>query len=136
MADGMRVRGRVGGFTLIEVMVALLLVTLALAAAVELDTGSARQLEAMDQTTRAHWVAMNRLAQLRAARRYPAKGDTTGSVHEQGRLWYWKQVVHDGPGSGLRVVEIHVGTSPENPRAASVSGVFGRELAVPPVMLR
>ena len=124
-----------GGFTLIEVMVALLLVTLALAAAVELGTGSARQLEAMTQTTRAHWVAMNHLAQLRAARAYPAKGTTTGSVQEQGRRWYWKQLVHDGPESGLRVVDIHVGTAPDNLRAASVHGVFGRELATPLVLL-
>jgi general secretion pathway protein I len=125
-----------GGFTLIEVMVALLLVTLALAAAVELGTGSARQLEAMSEATRAHWVAMNRLTQLRATDRFPAKGEKSGRVHEQGRTWYWKQVVRDGPGSGLRVADIRVGTSAGDPHAARIRGVFGRELASPPAQNR
>jgi general secretion pathway protein I len=131
-----RMRRPRGGFTLIEVMVALLLVTLALAAAVQLGTQSARQLQAMTEATRAHWVAMNRLALLRAQDRYPAKGEKTGHVREQGRTWYWKQVVRNGPGSGLRVADIRVGTSPKTLRAARVRGVFGKALASPPVQSR
>lgn len=122
-----------GGFTLVEVMVALLIVTLALAAAVELGTGSARQLEVLTATTRAHWVAMNRLEQLRATHMYPALGDMTGSDKEQGQRWYWKQTVTGGPESDLRVAKILVGTAPDNLKAASVHGLFSRELASPQV---
>lgn len=122
---------RSGGFTLIEVMVALLLVTLALAAAVELTSGSARQLEDMTETTQAHWVAMNHLAQLRASRRFPDTGETSGHAREAGHTWYWKQTVRNGPGGGLRTVSIRVSATRDGTALTEARGVFGKALAMP-----
>lgn len=120
------------GFTLVEVLVALLIVTLALAAAVELTGRSADDARAMRERLDAHWVGMNRLAALRAAGRYPELAGTSGEADQDGRHWFWTQAASDGPARGLRTVTIRVRLGEHGPEKGRVQGVFSRVLARPP----
>ncbi|HEU4621724.1 MAG TPA: type II secretion system minor pseudopilin GspI [Burkholderiaceae bacterium] len=68
----MSVRAR--GFTLIEVLVALTVVSVALAASLRAAGSMMINAEALRLKQYATWSAENRLAELRVARQYPALG--------------------------------------------------------------
>ncbi len=114
------------GFTLLEVVVALLIVALALAAAVQLTASGADNLSAMTRKTEAHWVAMNQLAELRARGAYPAIGKSQGKSEEAGHDWHWSQDVSQGPVRGLRKIAIQVRAGEKSPVLATVRGFIGQ----------
>jgi len=114
------------GFTLLEVVVALLIVALALAAAVQLTGSAADNLSAMTRKTEAHWVGMNQLAELRARGAYPATGKSQGKSEEAGHDWYWSQEVSQGPVRGLRKIAIRVRAGEKSPVLATVRGFIGQ----------
>lgn len=77
------------GFTLLEVMVALLIVALGLAAAVSTVTASVRNSAGLKERTFAHYVAMNELAKIEInGNRKPSK--TEGTTEMAGHEWYWE----------------------------------------------
>ena len=69
-------RQRCGGFTLLEVLVALLLLALAMVALVRAAGLEARALSQLQDATVAQWVASNVLAETRLTGRPPAQGRT------------------------------------------------------------
>jgi len=120
-------RGR--GFTLVEVLVALAIVAVALAAAgrsVALSTDSA-----LDHKLRvlAGFVAENRLAELSARRGWPGIGVTEGTEQQAGIDFRWRAEVLATPHPRLRRVEIRV-TDPTDAahELRHLVGVLSREL--------
>jgi len=61
------VKHSVWGFTLLEVVVALAVVSLALGGALSIASSSARSARHLERTITAHWVARNVIATLRLA---------------------------------------------------------------------
>lgn len=80
------------GFTLIEVMVALLVLALAMSA-LQLRIGQTIDSAAyLRDKTVAQWVALNQLELLRVATRFgnaPPQQQLTGAANMAGRTWYW-----------------------------------------------
>ncbi len=80
------------GFTLIEVMVALLVLAFAMAA-LQLRIGQTLDSAAyLRDKTIAQWVALNQLELLRISPRFgnaPLEQQTTGTSTMAGRTWYW-----------------------------------------------
>jgi len=96
------------GFTLVEVLVALAIVAVALAAAgrsVALSTNSS-----IDHKLRvlAGFVAENRMAELSARRAWPGIGVTEGTERQAGVEFHWRAEVVATPHPLLRRVEIRV----------------------------
>ncbi len=87
------IKDRRAGFTLIEVMVALLVLALALAA---LQLRISQQLDSaayLRDKTIAQWVALNQLELLRISTRLgntPPQAAMTGTAQMAGRTWYWE----------------------------------------------
>lgn len=73
------------GFTLVEVLIALVIVALVLAAAMRAGGTLIVTQDALRKTTLAGWSADNRLAEIRLARTFPAVG-TSESPCPQGEL--------------------------------------------------
>lgn len=80
---------RTRGFTLLEVMVALVILALALLAAVRAASLEARALTQVRESTLAHWVAANAIAELRLNEGMPPTGRREGRVELGGRRWHW-----------------------------------------------
>jgi len=78
------------GFTLLEVLVAVLLLSLALVALVRTAGLEARALAQLREATLAQWVASNALAELRLNRVLPGDGRADGRVELGGRRWRWQ----------------------------------------------
>jgi general secretion pathway protein I len=86
------------GFTLLEVMVALAVIALALAAATSAVSANIRNASGLQQRTYAHWVAMNKLAEMQLARQWPAINKvTSGSSLMARQEWYWTTKVTKTP---------------------------------------
>ncbi|CAN5504709.1 N/A [soil metagenome] len=96
------------GFTLVEVLVALVIVGVTLSAAIRATTGMIRNNEALRQKLYAEWSAENRLVEVRASGLYPAIGTTETSC-AQGRVdMVCVLVVQATPNPTMRRVEVHV----------------------------
>ena len=117
------------GFTLLEVLVALLLVALALAALVRTAGNEARALAMLEEATFAQWVAANVVAEQRIQPGLPASGRSNGEVAMGGRRWRWHLDVQPTELPELRRLEVQVfaagdGREPGQP-VASLTGFDG-----------
>lgn len=96
------------GFTLLEVLVALTIVSLALGALISTSGSHATSAGYLKQKTIAHWVAMNELTKLQVQKEWPGKGDTKGSTPMAGAEWYWTRTVIETEDENARQVEFRI----------------------------
>ncbi|HUL18055.1 MAG TPA: type II secretion system minor pseudopilin GspI [Steroidobacteraceae bacterium] len=122
------------GFTLIEVLVALVIVAVGMAAVMSTITSSASTLSFLRDETFAQWVALNKIATIRLSGQQPAVGTTTGDLDYAGRSWHWRQEVAATEVQGI--VRIDVKVRPKEVVAGddaawttTVSGIYGNALA-------
>jgi len=99
---------RTRAFTLIEVLVALAIVAVALAAGMRALAQSADGATSLKMRTLALWVAQNRLAQAQLADPWPKHGITDGNETQAGVPFVWRQTVSDTPNPAFRKIEIVV----------------------------
>lgn len=96
------------GFTLIEILIAVVILAVALAAttrAASLATDGA--LETRHRLL-ATWAAQNRVAELRARRIYPPVATTRSSIEQGGLALVVEEAVSDTPNPTLRRVDLTV----------------------------
>ena len=99
---------RTRAFTFVEVLVALAIVAVALAAGMRAVAQSADGAGALKARTLALWVAQNRLAQAQLADPKPARGVTEGDETQASMPFAWRQTVSDTPNPAFRKVDIVV----------------------------
>ena len=117
--------GRVRGFTLIEVLVALAIVAVALLAAIRAAGAMAQTNAELRLRLLAQLSADNRIAELRSAGAFPALG-TRASACPQGRTpLHCVEEVKSTPNPLFRRVEVRVYASPEaDARLAELVGIL------------
>ncbi len=108
MIHSLQRRGVPGGFTLIEVLIAVFVVALGIGALLTTISSSARAAGQMRDQSMARWVALNRLAELRLSRERPAVGTTTGEADLGNMHWTWRQVISDPGLAGVLRVDVAV----------------------------
>jgi general secretion pathway protein I len=114
------------GFTLLEVLVALAVVALALAAALRAAdalTDNARRLE---DTVAAQWCADNQLTALRLNRAFPGVGDSDFGCEQLGRSFQGKLVVRPTPNPSFRRADASV-LADDGSVLITLSTVLGRQ---------
>ncbi len=84
-ASRVRQRAECGGFTLLEVLIALFILAIALAAVMRNLTQAITTTGALRNRTLALWVAENRLAHVEAVVHWPPLGRRHTSAREDGR---------------------------------------------------
>lgn len=98
------------GFTLLEVMVALVVFSLAALTAMQVVSVTLRGQQILEERMWAGWVADNQMALLflisPAERALPRQGEADMA----GRTWYWRSTVRMGEGDILQRGEIDVST--------------------------
>ena len=96
------------GFTLLEVMVALLVVAVALGGAVKVIGNAAANSTRLNNKTFANWVALNQIAELRISKAWPKIGEQKGDSQMSGRKWAWVQKSIKTDDDNIRRIEMSV----------------------------
>ena len=86
-----RVRRDERGFTLIEMLVALSIFSLAALALIRLQAFTARNAAELELRVVAQSVVRNRSVEILTDPRPPSLGSTKGQVENGGRTWQWQQ---------------------------------------------
>ncbi len=105
---------RQSAFTLLEVLVALVVLSFSLLAAIKVATAVTNSAIYLQDKTIAQWVAMNKVAELRLQGKLPAKGSTDGEDEMAGRVWRWDLEVKETSYPTLREIEVAVKPAAED----------------------
>ncbi len=105
------------GFTLLEVLVALLVLAITMGALVKGGGINAANAGAMRDMTLANWVAMNQVAELQLQTAWPELGRQSGSETMAKREWYWQSEVEKTFDDDVRrvIVEVRSDKASETP---------------------
>ncbi|MFA5170940.1 MAG: type II secretion system minor pseudopilin GspI [Sulfuriferula sp.] len=98
------------GFTLIEVLVALAIISIALLASLRVAGGGTNSVGELRTRLLAGWVAENVLAEQRARNIWLPLGMQQGSERQSGIAYSWREEVISTPNSVFRRVNISVYT--------------------------
>jgi general secretion pathway protein I len=112
------------GFTLVEILVAVAILAIALAAttrAASLATDGARETRARLLAT---WAAGNRVAELRARKQFPVPAVTTSSVEQGGLALVLQETVVDTPNPTIRRLELAVSDAADPGRVLATQTAF------------
>jgi general secretion pathway protein I len=96
------------GFTLLEVLVALFILAITMAAVSRTASSSIHHVEALRTRVIADWVAQNRLATHQARGDYPPPGIQTGSEEQAGQTYPWQEEVIATPNPTMRRIIVNV----------------------------
>jgi general secretion pathway protein I len=124
------------GFTLIEVLVALVIVALGMSALLESLGSAADTATWLRDKSFAQWIAFNQLTTLRLSGTLPTAGTTSGELDYAGRHWRWRQVVTTMGFPGLFRIDVSAepadtSTVDEKGWMATVTGAVGDAVATP-----
>ncbi|UTA47881.1 type II secretion system minor pseudopilin GspI [Simiduia sp. 21SJ11W-1] len=114
------------GFSLVEVLVALMIVGLALPALLGQMQSQSDAQGSLRNKTLALYVAQNKIAEYRLRMREPnftLSESETGEVEMAGVRWHWRSTSTKFPDIGARQVEVFVGLKPDD-SLSSVMAVF------------
>jgi len=96
------------GFTLLEVLVALAILAISLAAAVKGVSSYASNATYLRDRTLSHWVAMNQVAEHQLQKEWPPVGKREGTVTQGGFEWRWRAIVTETVDKDLHRLDIEV----------------------------
>jgi len=113
-------------FTLIEIMVALAIITIALGAIIENTTASNRNAQYLRDKTVAGWVAMNQISTMRASRQWDARRSLSGEVEMAGQDWRWEMKVVTTEDPNVRRLEVEVFKADAEQSTSRLEGFLGK----------
>lgn len=121
-----RVRRRTPGFTLLEILVALAVLSIALMAALKSSGAVIGNGEKLKERSLAHWVALNRAAELDLAGTWLELGTTRGQETMANQTWYWTVETQKTPDPEIRQAEIQVRRQEKDEPLATLEVFLGR----------
>jgi general secretion pathway protein I len=103
---------RSSGFTLIEVLVALVIVVLAMSAALAALVAAADSTARLRDKSLAAWIALNQISTVRLTLSAPREGQSGEDIDYAGRKWHWRQEVEKTEIPGLLRITVRVRQQP------------------------
>lgn len=101
------------GFTLLEVMVAMVIFAIAALALLNAQNSQITTDQHLRDKTMAHWVALNQLAEMRLQKRFPDVGESTDTASMGNAEWQLTIKVQATPTSNVRLVIVSVAPKSE-----------------------
>lgn len=96
------------GFTLLEVMVALAVIALGMAAVIKTVTTTTSNTIHLRDKTFAYWVAQNQIAEIELTTGNPKTGFTDGEEELAGMTWHWTRKIEGTEDPDTSRVEVYV----------------------------
>lgn len=129
MSPGARCRG----FTLVEVLVALAIVTIGLAALMGAASQTVRTSSYLRDKMFAEWIALNKLTETRMAGTLPAQTKSEGEIEYANQRWRWELEKVQTPVDGIVRLESRVARVDvrEGTWTAHATGFMGTAITLP-----
>ena len=118
------------GFTLIEVMIALMIAASSLMAVAAVVSQMVDAASTMQERTYASWIAQNQITEMRLANVIPEVSETSGEVQFAELEWEWRATVSETGIDNLFRVDVEVSYAGEDEPIRTVIGFIG-EPSVP-----
>lgn len=96
------------GFTLLEILMALVFIALPMAAIIQTTGNYSYDAGYLKEKTIAHWVAMNKLTEIQVTKQWPETGSSNGEALMVGEVWKWEYTVNGTPEPSMRRIDINV----------------------------
>ena len=114
------------GFTLLEVMIALLVITLGMGAVIVTTGESAWKSSHLRESTIASWVAYNEIALYRAKRTWGSVTRRSGEAEMANVEWKWEMELSETDDPSLRRMDVEVFIKGETAVKARVTGFIAK----------
>lgn len=101
-------RRRPRGFTLVEVLVALVVVALGMGAVLATLSSAADSAGRLRELTQAQWIALNQVSLVRLALSAPRQGRSEQEIDYAGHRWHWRSEVEQTDIPGLLRITVRV----------------------------
>jgi general secretion pathway protein I len=120
-------KSRAAGFTLVEILVALAILAIAVAAVVSAVSGHVNNAAYLRDRTLAHWVAMNKIAELQVGGDWPAPGTQKGESLMAAQEWSWQVTVSATDDADVQRLDVSVFADKDHKESlAAMVGYVGR----------
>lgn len=126
----MRCCSKSRGFTLLEVLIALIVLAVSLAAIAGEMLQMLNAATSMRERTYASWIAHNKIAELRLANVVPDTTTTSGEINYANQEWAWRAVITETGVPNLFRVDVTISFPGQDPLMRPVTGFIGEP--VPP----
>jgi general secretion pathway protein I len=117
---------RNGGFTLLEVMISLLVITLGMGAVIVTTGESGWKSSHLRETTIASWVAYNEIAMYRAKRTWNQANSRSGEAEMANVQWDWRMKISATDDPLIRRVDVEVFIKGDTVVKSRVTGFIAR----------
>jgi general secretion pathway protein I len=114
------------GFTLIEVMIAFLIIVVGAVAVFSTASESTWKSASLWERTVAGWVAQNQLAEFRAKRSWSNTRSFSGQSEMANAEWEWRMTVSNTDNASVRRLDIDVYLKGQEGVKASLSAYMGK----------
>jgi general secretion pathway protein I len=112
------------GFTLIEVMLAMAIFSIAGIALLSAADNNFKNLSHLENKVLANWVASNQLVAVTLNPKWPPKNNKKGKVEMAGQEWFWLQKVIKTENKNMRSVVIEIRNEEDQKLAISSMVTF------------
>ncbi len=112
------------GISLIEVVIALAVLAIALSALINSTSSATANTIGLRDKTMAHWVAMNKMAEIRLSGEWPDIGIKKGKSQLAEREWEVETTINGTPEQSIRRVDIRI-RKPGDPKETSLTLLTG-----------
>jgi general secretion pathway protein I len=113
------------GFTLIEVLVALVIVAISLAAGVKAAGALTANAARLRNVSTAQWCAENQLTELRLSKQFPGVGEAAFACEQLGQSYSGKLLIKPTPNPNFHRVDASVSDEDGRPQL-TITTVLGR----------
>lgn len=118
--------GKSQGFTLIEVMVALLVIAISLFAIFQTTSSVTWHASFLKEKTIANWVAQNQIALYRAKKTWGSASNTSGQVSMADVEWDWKMHIEKTENPSVRKIDVEVFFDGDDALKGSATGYIAK----------
>lgn len=111
------------GFTLLEVLAALAVISIALVALFTSLSQGTRLTSRVEERMIGNWVASNVMTELKTTSSWPEIGEENSDIEMAGRTWHVNQAIEQTQDENIRRIEVTV--SVDNKGSYSVASLYG-----------
>ena len=118
------------GFTLIEVLIALAIVSISLGALISISSQDISRAERMQKNMIANWVAQNQITEHRLSNKKIKVGSTKGSILFAKYDWEWELSVSKTSVDNLYRMDVYVSELNKNIVSRNLTGFVFEDVAI------